>query len=252
MSRRWRGLFAGDSAPVSPEDALADALRGAAEAGAAARVQHFGGPHAGEFVEGERPGGGPGELGGAEVAGGEIERGDADGRQPRPDPRSSDAGEPLALAGVELGVDGGAGREDAGDLAADDGLGGLGVFHLLAERDAIALAQQALEVGSGGVVGDAAHGHGLGLVAGGEGELQLARGDQGVLVEELVEVAEAEEEQRVGVRVLGGAVLSHDRGKVAVARCCGGFGGHGHGISYLMPRISQTLGQILPAPTLAG
>ena len=169
-----------------------------------------------------------------------------------PLPRSRDAGEPLALAGVERCVDRCARREHARDLAANDGLGGLGVLHLLAQRDAIALAQQALQVGAGGVVGNPAHGHGLRLVARGEGELQLARGDQRVLVEELVEVAEAEEEQRVGVRVLGGAVLPHDRGKVALSGGCGSFSGQGHARVSERQNIadagSRPLGGILRCP----
>lgn len=60
--------------------------------------------------------------------------------------------------------------------------------------------------------GDAAHGDGFGFVARGEGELEFAGGDDGVVVEELVEVAEAEEDEGVGVCVLGGTVLPHHRG----------------------------------------
>jgi hypothetical protein len=63
------------------------------------------------------------------------------------------------------------------------------------------------------VVGDAAHGHAFGLVASGEGELQLASGDDGVLKEELVEVTHAEEEQRVRMRVFCRPVLAHRGGK---------------------------------------
>ena len=208
---------------------MANALRGGAEAGAAARGHDFGGTHAREFVERERPGRRAGELGGAEFAGGEIERGDAYG----PDivfAGSGYAGEPLAFAGVECGVDCGARGEDTRDFAADDGLGGLGILHLLAEGDAVALSQKALEVGASRVVGNSAHGDGLGLVARGEGELKLARGDDGVLVKELVEVAEAEEEQSVGVRILGGAVLPHDWGEVALGGGFEGFGGETHAL----------------------
>ena len=76
------------------------------------------------------------------------------------------------------------------------------------------------------MVGDAAHGDGFGFVAGGEGELELAGGDDGVVVEELVEVAEAEEDERVGVRVFGGAVLPHDGGQAVVGSNCGCFSCH--------------------------
>jgi hypothetical protein len=50
------------------------------------------------------------------------------------------------------------------------------------------------------------------FVAGGEGELELGGGGFGVVEEELVEVAEAEEEQGVGVLAFGGQVLAHERG----------------------------------------
>ena len=53
----------------------------------------------------------------------------------------------------------------------------------------------------------------LGLVTGGESELQFARGDDGVLEEQLVEVTHAEEEQRVRMRVFCRPILPHRRGK---------------------------------------
>ncbi len=214
---RWGGFA---------ENALAEVLGCRAEVGSAvAGVDEFGGAHACELVEGEGPGGWAGELGGAEVAGGEIDGGYADGGGCG-GADGGDAGEPLAFAGVECGVDGGAGGEDAGDFAADDGFGGPGIFHLLAEGNAVAFAEETLEVAAGGVIGDAAHGYGAGFVAGCEGELEFARGDDGVFVEELVEVAEAEEDEGVGVGVFGGAMLPHDGGEDVVGGLCGGVNGH--------------------------
>ncbi len=219
------------------QHALANTLRGGTEPCTAASEQDFGGTHAGQLVQRQRPRRGPGELSGAELAGGEIKRRGPHGRS-RAVAGSRDAREPLAFARVERGVDRCPRGEDARDLAADDGLRGLGILHLLAQRDAIALAQQALQVGAGGVVGDPAHGYGFGLVARGEGELQLARGDQRVLVEELVEVAEAEEQQRVGMRVLGGAILPHDWREVAFRGRGEVFGGKVHALVSETPRIS--------------
>src|SRR5271155_2253196 len=64
------------------------------------------------------------------------------------------------------------------------------------------------------MVGDAAHGDGLAffLVAGGEGDFELAGGDFGVVKEELVEIAEAEQKQGVGELLLDAVVLPHERG----------------------------------------
>ena len=114
------------------------------------------------------------------------------------------------MFGAEGWVDGGAGCEDPGDFAANDGPGELGVFHLLAEGDAIALAQKALQVDFRGVVWDAAHGLLLLFIAGGEGELKLAGDEDGVVVEELVEVADAAEHEAVGILLLSREVLPHD------------------------------------------
>ena len=56
------------------------------------------------------------------------------------------------------------------------------------------------------------------LVAGGEGDFEFARGDDGVFEEEFVEIAEAEHQQGVGDLLLDGVVLPHQRR--------GGVGGH--------------------------
>ena len=116
----------------------------------------------------------------------------------------------------EGGVESGAGGEDAGDFAADDFFGELGVFHLVADGDAVAFAEKAIEVVFSGVVGDAAHGELAFAVAGGEGELELAAGGDGVVVEELVEIAHAEEEEGVGIFTLGRGPLAHEGGEFGV------------------------------------
>ena len=90
---------------------------------------------------------------------------------------------------------------------------GAGVFHLIADGDAIALLDQARDVVFGGVIGDAAHRDRLAffLVARGERDFELARGGDGVVVEEFVEIAQAEQQQRVGDLLLDAVILPHER-----------------------------------------
>jgi hypothetical protein len=99
-------------------------------------------------------------------------------------------------------------------------LAGARLLHLFADGDFKASADKAGDVAIGGVIGYAAHGNGLALfsIARGEGDLELARGNHGVFVEEFVEIAEAEEEKGVGIARLDGVVLLHE-----------GCGGVGHG-----------------------
>ena len=118
----------------------------------------------------------------------------------------------IVLGLIEVVVEGGSGGQDAGYFTTDDFFGEFGVLHLFADGDAEAFAQEALQVTVGGVIGNAAHGNGAFAVAGGEGDLELAGGGFGVVEEELVEVAEAKEEQGVGVLAFGGQVLTHERG----------------------------------------
>ena len=83
---------------------------------------------------------------------------------------------------------------------------------MLAEGDLVAHAEELLQIDLGGVVGHAAHRLLLLAVAGGEGELKEAGDEDGVVVEELVEVADAAEHEAVRVLLLGGEVLAHDGG----------------------------------------
>src|ERR1035441_7104562 len=86
----------------------------------------------------------------------------------------------------------------------------------------MSIVTEARDVAFGGVIGDAAHGDGRAffLVAGGEGDLQLARGEDGVFEEELVKIAEAEEEEGVGHLLFDGVVLPHQRGGSVGAQWC--------------------------------
>ena len=112
---------------------------------------------------------GAGEFCGTEIAGGKVEEGESGGAV-----GEVDGGEVVVLIGGEGGIEGGTGREDAGDLTADDFLRELRVLHLVADGDAIALAEEAGDVVLRSVIRDAAHGDAALFVAGGEGDLQLA------------------------------------------------------------------------------
>ena len=138
-------------------------------------------------------------------AGGELERGNAIGALTR-----EDCGDVVRGFSVEEGVFGeGAGGDDAGDLAADEPLGGLGVFSLLADGGLESGADDLGQVVVERVVGYAAHGH---TCAFGDGHAENGGRAVRVLKEHLVEVAHPKEED--GVRVeffLRAAVLPHHR-----------------------------------------
>src|SRR5208283_3010635 len=167
------------------------------------------------------------EFGGQEFAGGEIHEGQADDGE-----RGivGGGGEEIVFAGVEDGdVGGGAGSDDAGDFAANKLFAGAGLLHLFADGDFEAGADEASEIGIGGVVRNATHGNGLAFfaIAGGEGDLKFAGGDDGVFVEEFVEIAETEEKEGVGVAGFDRVVLLHEWG-----------GGFGHGESSKLSVVS--------------
>ena len=101
---------------------------------------HFGGVHVGDF----------------ELAGGDVDVGDGGAGSV-----VADGGEEVVLAGThEGGVHGGAGGDDAHDLALDEALGGFGIFHLVADGDAESFLDETGDVAFGGVEGDSAHGDG--------------------------------------------------------------------------------------------
>ena len=165
-----------------------------------------------EDLVGEELGFGPGALQGADLSGGQIDQGHAPAvlRQGQRDQE----GALLGLLGLDL--DGRARRQDLDDLAPDDALGRLGVLDLLADGHFEALPQELGQVGSDGVIGDAAHRH---LLPRGQGDIEDGRGRLGVLVEHLVEIAQAEEQEGVGMELLDAEILLHHRGQ-------GGFVGH--------------------------
>ena len=138
----------------------------------------------------------------------------------------------VGAGGVEQRVLGDrAGGDQADHGAADRRLAGAGlrVLHLLDHGDAEAAADQPAEIELGGVDGHAAHrdgGAGV-LAATGQRDVEGGGGGFGVGEEELVEVAHAEKEQRVGVVRLDGEPLRHHGGGAGGVR----DGGHGVGLA---------------------
>jgi hypothetical protein len=108
--------------------------------------------------------------------------------------------------------------DDAHHLAFHWPLAGGGIADLFADRDRLAQAHQAGEIAFGGVVGHAGHRDrpAGGFAAGGEGDVEQFGGAPGVVVEQLVEIPHAIEQQDVRVLGLDGQVLLHHRRVVIV------------------------------------
>ena len=117
----------------------------------------------------------------------------------------------IALARIEQGVVGhGAGRDDPRHLAADEPLGQLRVFDLLADGRPHSGGDQLAQIALQLVVGKAGHGDGVfALFAAGQREVEHAGGRLGVVVEHLVEVAHAKQQERIGTRPFRFLVLLH-------------------------------------------
>ena len=139
------------------------------------------------------------------------------------------------------GVERGAGTENAGELTTDEftGLGGLG---LVADGDFLAGGE---ELGDVIVERDGREsGHRV-VLALGECEAEDLGGDYGVLEEELKEVAEAEEQQRVfGQPALHLKVLLHHRGELGDVGHGARIGNHERG------EIHEKMSRTLPAGTI--
>jgi hypothetical protein len=104
-------------------------------------------------------------------------------------------------------------RDDAHDLALDQPLRELRILDLLAHDDLVTELGQLGEVTARRVMGHAAHRYGvvLALVARGQREIEQSRREHRVLEEQLIEVAEPKEHERIGVPVLDVQVLAHQR-----------------------------------------
>ncbi len=170
-------------------------------------------------------------LGHLELAGGEVQKRDAEpGLRIGGSLQTGHGEQERRFARVEIaGVGQRARRYHPHDLAPDHAFRLTRVLDLLADRHPVALADQAGDVAVGGMVGHAAHRHGgAGRVLGARGERQVegAGGDQRVLVEQLVEVAHPEQHQGKRMLALGLEVLAH-RGRDRRAE--GGEGRRGIG-----------------------
>jgi|GEM_PF-3837872 len=146
-----------------------------------------------------------------ELAGREFDRGDRRRRT-----LHAERGHTIAGAVVEQAlVHARARRDHAPHITLDQALGFLRILHLLAHRDAEACVDQPTKVGLCAVEWNA--GHRDSACALGERDAKRPVRGHRIVVEELVEVAHAKEEQAVGIARLEVRVLPHG-GRVAVGR----------------------------------
>ena len=140
----------------------------------------------------------------AEVAGGQIH--DRDARRLADGINGGE--EIIPLRREQAFVEVRAGRKDLRDLAFDE-LAGARLLHLIAHGDLAARAEDARDVAVERVVRDAAHRHRAAL---GERDVEELRAGDRVLEKHLVEITEAEEQQRVlGQLAFDAAILRHHR-----------------------------------------
>ena len=126
-----------------------------------------------------------------------------------------------AMGGANIrGLQGGgfelrARRHHAHDLALDHTLGGARVLHLLAHRDFEAARDKLAQMHLQRVVREAGQWHAQVFAhrLRGQRDLELFRHQHGVVIERLVEIAEAEEDDGIGVTALHLEVLAPDRGR---------------------------------------
>ena len=127
---------------------------------------------------------------------------------------SGDGQQQVVAAGVQQRRIGHrAGRDDAHHLALDDALGQRRVAHLLADGHRFAQVHQPRQVVFHRVVGHASHWNRRTgrLPTLGQGDVEQPRCLARVVVEQLVEIAHAEEQQHIRVLRLGGKILAYER-----------------------------------------
>ena len=117
----------------------------------------------------------------------------------------------------QLGVHGGAGGHDTGDIPLDQPFCQLGIFQLVADGHFIAFIDQA-DITFHRMIGDAAHGSLLfqARIPGGQGQLQFFGRRYRVLEKHLIKIAQAVKKQAVRIFRLDSPVLVHHRGQLAV------------------------------------
>jgi len=151
-----------------------------------------------------------GDLGDAQIAARQIEPGQAD-RAFRAGKREQEV---VGLLLEQRRVGERARRDDARDLPVDRALRSRRIADLLADRYRLADAHQLGEILVDRVIRHAGHPDRRARrgAARGEGDVEQARGALRILVEQLVEIAHAVEEQHVGMLRLDAQVLLHHGG----------------------------------------
>jgi hypothetical protein len=142
-------------------------------------------------------------------AGGKVESGEA---YPLTGPR--DSGEEIVFLRTQGRVCRGAGSDDPSYFSSHEFFCQTRIFYLLADGDFESFTDQLRDIAFSGVMGYAAHrdGDALFFVARSERDLELLRGEDGVVEEKLVEISQAEEQQGAGMLLFDGGILPHQRG----------------------------------------
>ena len=170
-----------------------------------------------EFVAEQLRGVGSAVFSGGELAGGQIEQRDAEEWRLAGVRDGRHGHEKRRFACVEnVGVRQRAGRHDADDLAFDEALRLPRILDLIADGDAEALLHEPRDVGVDGVVGHAAHRDAAAIAVLGsrrQRQLERARRDQRIVVEDLVEISHAKQQQRVAMLIFRVQVLAHRRSR---------------------------------------
>ena len=152
------------------------------------------------------------QFGGLEAAGGQIHQGESVNFT-----GDTHGGEEVvALGDKHPFIEVRAGREDLRDLTFDE-LAGAGFFNLIADGDLASGLENARDVTVGGMEGDAAHRDDAAL---GERDVEQLRAALRVLEEHLVEIAEAEQQQRIFRQLAFDAAILRHHGREL------GFAGH--------------------------
>src|SRR5690554_6193312 len=155
------------------------------------------------------------DRGRKKLSDGELERGETDLALFR-----DNGGEVTFSARIEqLFFETEARRDDPDDLARHDPTDGARIGHLLAERDLMPKLRELLDVARDRMMRNACHGDRLivwPLAATRQGDLEKGRCDHRIVEEELVEIAQPKENERVGISIFRPEKLLHN-GRISVA-----------------------------------
>jgi len=149
----------------------------------------------------------------AKVAVGQVQPGQAKAL-----PVAVEGGEQAVAFVIEQsGIGQRAGCDDARHGTFDRPLGQRRIADLLADGDRYPQLDQPRKITIGGMVGDAGHRNRPAgrLAAGGQRQIEQARGPLGIFIKQLVKISHAEEQQLVGMLSLVTKPLLHDRSVAA-------------------------------------